>query len=296
MTAATFTGAPEIAHVIGRVTGGTPSEIDGLLRSEVGAADLWLLNPAGIVFGPNAELDLPGAFHAGTGGELRFDDGTSLPATGAVAVLSTAAPASFGFLGPVPAGPLRLDGAALEMLDAGSITLAGGDVTLTEATISAERGSVVVRGGRFVMVDGEIETATEDDTWAGPIRIEVARLDLEGESSVASLTEGDGQGGEVSIDAEMLRLSGENLINVTSIGPGTADDIVIRATAIKLVEEAEIIGEGTGGTILIRGKSLDIADDSEIASEVDEGAGGDAGSVVIEVARLSLRGEPEIST
>jgi filamentous hemagglutinin family protein len=72
---ATFSGPGAIRHVIGRVTGGSASRIDGTLASSVPGADLWLLNPAGILFGPNARLDVKGSFHASTADELRFADG-----------------------------------------------------------------------------------------------------------------------------------------------------------------------------------------------------------------------------
>src|SRR4051794_34803655 len=57
---ATFTGPGTIKNVISRVTGGEVSNIDGTLASRVGQADLYFLNPAGVVFGPNARLDVPG--------------------------------------------------------------------------------------------------------------------------------------------------------------------------------------------------------------------------------------------
>src|SRR5689334_11071527 len=62
----TFTGPAGLDNVIGRVTGGKTSDIEGTLASKVPGADLYLVNPAGIVFGPGARLDVPGSFHAAT--------------------------------------------------------------------------------------------------------------------------------------------------------------------------------------------------------------------------------------
>src|SRR5262245_27702181 len=67
---ATFTnqGAPNpgaIENVISRVTGGEASQIDGTLHSTIPGADVWLLNPSGVVFGQGAEVDVKGSFHAG---------------------------------------------------------------------------------------------------------------------------------------------------------------------------------------------------------------------------------------
>ena len=53
---ATFTGPNSIDNIIGRVTGGTQSWIDGQLRSTIDGANLYMLNPVGVLFGPNASL------------------------------------------------------------------------------------------------------------------------------------------------------------------------------------------------------------------------------------------------
>ncbi len=99
----TFTGPGGIKNVISRVTGGERSSIDGTLASTIPGADFYLLNPAGILFGPNARLDVKGAFHASTADELRFADGAVFSALDtAGSTLSVAEPQAFGFLGATP--------------------------------------------------------------------------------------------------------------------------------------------------------------------------------------------------
>jgi filamentous hemagglutinin family protein len=110
---ATFTGPDRLKNVIARVTGGERSTIDGTLASTVRGADLWLLNPAGILFGPGARLDVKGSFHASTADELRFADGKVFSALApGGSVLSVAEPQAFGFLGARP-GPISVDGSVL---------------------------------------------------------------------------------------------------------------------------------------------------------------------------------------
>ena len=60
----TFTGPSSVKNVISRVIGGEPSSINGTLASAIPDTDFYLLNPAGILFGPNARLDVKGSFHA----------------------------------------------------------------------------------------------------------------------------------------------------------------------------------------------------------------------------------------
>ena len=96
----TFTGPDGLRNVISRVTGGERSSINGTLASAIPGADFYLLNPAGILFGPNARLDVKGSFHASTADELQFADGAVFSALDtAGSTLSVAEPQAFGFLG-----------------------------------------------------------------------------------------------------------------------------------------------------------------------------------------------------
>src|SRR4051794_19215377 len=127
---ATFTGPGDIRNVISRVTGGEISNIDGTLASRVGQADLYFLNPAGVMFGPNARLDVPGSFHVSTAHELRFADGVSFSAldkTGSG--LTVAAPEAFEFLDRPPT-KLVVDKSQLQLKSGKVLSLVGGDVDI----------------------------------------------------------------------------------------------------------------------------------------------------------------------
>lgn len=77
---AVFDGPASTANVLSRVTGGQLSSIDGLISTRAGAspmpsANFFLINPAGVMFGANAALDVGGAFRVSTADNIRLADG-----------------------------------------------------------------------------------------------------------------------------------------------------------------------------------------------------------------------------
>jgi filamentous hemagglutinin family protein len=72
---ANFLANPDVANILARVTGGNASVIDGLLQVSGGSnANLFILNPAGVLLGRNANLNLAGSFSVTTASGLTFGD------------------------------------------------------------------------------------------------------------------------------------------------------------------------------------------------------------------------------
>jgi filamentous hemagglutinin family protein len=117
------------SNILSRVTGGNPSNIFGTIQTTgFGGANLFVMNPAGIVFGPNASLNVGGSVNFTTADYLRLADGgkfTALPGLQDAAI-SSAPVAAFGFLGSNPAA-ITVQGGMLSVQPGQSLSLVGGN-------------------------------------------------------------------------------------------------------------------------------------------------------------------------
>jgi len=134
---------PAIANILGRVVGGDPSVINGLLQVTGGNANLFLMNPAGIIFGPEAQVIVPGAFTATTASAIQLGE-YWFNALGSNEYANlVAAPRGFAF---VNSQPHSEPGAIINAgtLEGQSIILLGGFVVNT--------GTIEVGGGNISIV------------------------------------------------------------------------------------------------------------------------------------------------
>ena len=255
---ALFTGDDTIKNVISRVTGGERSNIDGIIRSTVGKADFYFINPAGVLFGPNAQLDLQGAFHVSTADYVRLGDNDlfySKPLKGEV--LSTAAPAAFGFLDD-SVGTITVNGAALELSEGETLSLVGGDIEVNSgAELNTTGGQVnlisVASAGEasFASSASDLDISSLSDLGAIAVK-EISTIGVSGptggrvfirggqvvveDSHVYAQTfdNGDGQGAGIDIVAseqfELIR----SLIDTRAFGDRKAGDISVGANLVTI--------------------------------------------------------------
>src|SRR5215472_10883083 len=145
------------SNILGRVTGGNLSNIFGTIQTTgFGNANLFLMNPAGFLFGPNATVNVGGTVTFTTADYLRFTDNARFNAVAgpADALLTVAPLAAFGFLGSNPGGTISIQGGAFGRTP--KVTMVGRDLTVGNTTTP---GIVVDNGGNpdtSVMAGNEI--------------------------------------------------------------------------------------------------------------------------------------------
>ncbi|WP_204102173.1 MULTISPECIES: CHAT domain-containing protein [Spirulina sp. CCY15215] len=138
---ANFLSHPGIQNILARVIGGNPSIIDGLIQVTGGNANLYLMNPAGIVFGSHASLNVPGDFFATTATGIGLDGGI-FSAFGSNDYLTlNGTPSTFEFNLENPA-PL-VNAGNLTVTPGHNIGLIGGSVVNT-GTLSAPGGNILI--------------------------------------------------------------------------------------------------------------------------------------------------------
>ncbi len=150
-----FTSPAGIKNILSRVTGGNRSNIQGTLGVS-GNANLFLINPNGIIFGPNASLDINGSFLASTASSLNFADGTQFSATAPQTkpLLTVSVPTGLQF-GATPGSIVNQSQASpngakngfglpvgLQVPTGKTLALVGGNVALEGGNITAEGGRI----------------------------------------------------------------------------------------------------------------------------------------------------------
>jgi filamentous hemagglutinin family protein len=138
---ANFLATPQLQNILGRVNGGSPSIINGLLQVTGGNPNLYLVNPAGIIFGANASLNVPAAFTATTADQVSFGD-RWWSATGINDnVILNGNPDGFAFSSLQPG--VILNAGDLAVTSGHSLTLLGGTVVNT-GTLTAPGGQITI--------------------------------------------------------------------------------------------------------------------------------------------------------
>jgi filamentous hemagglutinin family protein len=318
-----FNNATNVQNIISRVTGGSVSNIDGLIRAN-GTANLFLINPSGIIFGQNARLDIRGSFVGSTASSLKFADGFEFSATApqTTPLLTINVPTGLQF-GENP-GDIRVqgiggrasseEGLGLRVPLGKTLALVGGNVTIERAFLNApggriELGSVtgvnqvnlnqtnqswtlnyqnVKNLGNIQITRGFIDIAIEEDSnIQAPSEkgaISLRASQIDIQGSIVTAnTFTAASGGDVNIDAERLTIRDQSTVSSRTFSSGFGGDVTVNAS-----ESIEIFNS-------VSNSSLPSTLTTNVSSLGPE-ATGKGGNLTVNTKRLIVKNGGQIAT
>ncbi|NEO36252.1 MAG: filamentous hemagglutinin N-terminal domain-containing protein [Moorea sp. SIOASIH] len=267
-----------ITNILSRVTGANVSNILGTLEV-LGNANLFLINPNGIFFGPNSRLDLGGSFFGSTADSVLFEDGTVFSAKNPnqKPLLTINIPSGLQY-GSNP-GSITNQSSLFQVPNVQTLGLIGGDINIPGGQLTAtdgriELGSVgpnsVVKltptDTSFVLdyspvqefqdislSDGAfVDTSGES---GGSIQVQGANVSLRDRSLVLANTEGSGSGGGIVVKASQLSLEGGSRITTDVTGSGQGGDARITTGELMVSDGARVSAittdEGDSGNLTV---------------------------------------------
>lgn len=313
-----FESIPEIRNILSRVTGGSISNIDGLLGAG-GSANLFLLNPNGIIFGPNARLDIGGSFLASTGSSIVFEDGSQFgTANSTHPVLTISAPLGVQFgagAGSIVNRSITPDrngnAVGLRVTSGQTLALLGGEVSLEGGHLTAAQGRIelgsVAGNGMVGLASQQTGLALEYEEvqnfqnielssaasanasgpGGGDIRVRGAAVRLAEGASIISDTLADRDGGTIEISSEQFQLEDEAFVAARTVGSGRGGSLNISASeSVELqgTTRLEIIQQFLSQQL----DPLNLSNGLFALSIGDSEAAGAAGDIKIETGKLTL--------
>jgi filamentous hemagglutinin family protein len=319
-----FENPSGITNIFTRVTGGNQSNILGTL-GVLGNANLFLINPKGIVFGPNARLDVRGSFLASTADSIVFDNGVGFSSANpqVVPLLTVNIPVGLRFR--ENPGAIINTSSVTEVIDGTTmpvglavppgqtLAMVGGDLIFNNGFASAFSGNIQlgsVASPGFVSFNitpiglgldytnvenlGNIELSglsavTASGPGGGAIAIRGGNVTLRDRSILASDTIGSIDGLGINIEAARFSLLDGAFLSSGTTGSGAGGPIEIRTA-----ENIELQGIGFEDFregILEPGASQEPVDITKRQSGIFTGTAGAgrAGEIAIDTKRLTIR-------
>jgi filamentous hemagglutinin family protein len=319
-TEAYFNNTLNTQNIITRITGNSISNIDGIIRTN-GTANLFLMNPNGIIFGENASLNIGGSFLATTASSIKFADGTTFSAVQpqTTPLLTVSVPIGLQF-GATPA-PIRnqsqasVNGAinsfkqpvGLQVPKGETLALVGGDVILEGGNLTADSGRIElgsVAGNSFVSLNSIKRGWTlgyEGVKDFGNIQLTSTYDNGVLISSYVDVS-GEGGGASIHVQGNYVELT-NSLLNAGTTGVKDAGNLTINARKLVLRDGAQVrtstSGKGAAGNLIVNasesvqliGRNFDIP---SLLSSATSGSG-NAGNITINTSRLLVRDGAVIS-
>ncbi|MEH2456618.1 S-layer family protein [Nostoc sp.] len=303
---------PNITTIFSRVTGGNVSNIDGLIRTlnSSNPVSLFLMNPAGIVFGGNARLNIGGSFVGTTANSIKFSDGTEFSATNSDAppLLTISVPIGLQ-LGQNSGGITvqgsghRLSGGYFTPLDRSQNPIglqvgAGNTLALIGGRVTFSGGIVAVNEGGHLEVGsvsaGQVRLNSTLAGWVGDYSAVQQFNDIH--LAQQSLLDASGSGDSTQLQGRNISLTEGSTVLSQNLGAQSSGGITVHATEtlnltgntadkrLPSLIQIENLGTSQTGDIIISAAQLSLQNGGRINTATFAPAPG--GNITINVAGL----------
>jgi filamentous hemagglutinin family protein len=280
---ASFDNAADIQNIFSRVTGGNVSNINGSISAN-GSANLFLINPAGIIFGKNASLNIGGSFIGTTANSIKFADGKEFSTDTNISPLLTMS---------VPVGlQMGANAASIEVQSKlqvptnQTLALVGNQIDITGASLTAPDGSVELWAVRNAQIKMDNQTGWQLTSSAATANWGNITLQQD------SLVDASGiNGGAIYVQGRGLTLQdGSSIRSNTSAGQG-------RGIIVNTTEFVDLLGTSSPGREII-GDTTEFVDllgtsspgqiSRGLETSINSSATGRAGDIKIETRHLRM--------
>lgn len=276
-----FSNPAGVENIFSRVTGANRSDILGRL-GVLGTANLFLINPKGIVFGSDSSLDVQGSFLATTADAIKLGEtglfSASQPAT---SHLLSVNPSAFWFNAVAASAIVNQSRSQSAIGQPNSADLAPGLQVQPNRTLALVGGNVLLDGGRLTAAGGRIELGSV-------VGVGQVSLTQSGNHFVLGYSSVQNFGTIALLNGAFVDASGE--------GGG---DIQIRGARLAIAQRSNIwadtLGTRDGGAVLIRTAEIDLSGRSLISADVTRTGTGAGGKITIDTGRLTMRDGAQVA-
>jgi len=316
-----------IQNIITRVTGGSPSQINGTIQTlingtkDIGNANLFIINPSGIIFGANAQLDIGGSFIGSTADSLKFADGTEFSAINPTAnpILTVSVPLGLQF-GANPNSTIRVNGSGnnLTLNDDDSLNRTNRPnglhyETPNGQTLALVGGNVVLDGGNVTLPEGRVELWSVNNGLVSLVNRN-GQLQLEPGQGInygnielvnaASVDTSGNSGGSVQVRGGNVTLKDGSVIVTDTLGNGAGGQLNVSASELLTVNGfvlnpnnqvfsgllADVGPSATGNSsnVVIQTKNLQVTNGGQISSGTF--GAGNAGELRVNATNVQVSG------
>lgn len=308
-----FNNAADVQNIFSRVTGSNVSNIDGLIRAN-GNANLFLLNPNGIIFGSHASLNIGGSFIGTTANSLRFADGVEFTTTtstgtplltisapvglqmgqspGAIAVNNTGHRLTTSRSAPPNRGTTPV---GLSVTRGNTLALIGGEISSNGGVLTAPSGHIELGSA----TNGTVNLNTSVPKWS----FNYANVEQLGNVRLSRQSLVDATGapaGSIHLQGRNIALSDGSAVLLNNQGNQNSGDIIVNASeSLELrgvgtygfsnsLLQASNLGIGAGGNVVVSAPRVLVQDGAKVTSQTFSGGGG--GNILIDADSIQALG------